>query len=310
MKKKQSDLKLNKNTKIKLCASDATLHIITTLILLAVLIIVAYPVIFIVSSSFSSSAAIASGRVILWPVKPSIGAYQFVFQYKNVYIGYANTIIYTVLGTFINIIMSVLAAYPLSKRGFQGRNLYMTVFFITMLVGAGMIPNYLIKSKFGLINNVLVMLIPGAIGTHNMIIIRTAFQNSIPGELFEAAKIDGASDFQCLYKIAMPLAKPTISVVTLYYAVGHWNSYFTAMIYFRDKNLWPLQLFLRNLLAASAGIEVSGSDNSSALAEMLKDGTEGIKYALIVVSTVPVLILYGIVQKYFKKGVMIGAVKG
>lgn len=306
--KKDKSLNLNKRTKIKMCASDATLHIITTILLHIVMIAVAYPVIFIISSSFSASSAIASGRVILWPVKPSISAYKFVLGYKPVYIGYVNTIIYTVVGTFINIIMSVLAAYPLSKRNFQGRNLYMTVFFITMLIGAGMIPSYLIKSKYGLINNILVILIPGAISTHNMIIIRTAFQTSIPGELFEAAKIDGASDFQCLFKVAMPLAKPTISVVTLYYAVGHWNSYFTAMIYIRDKNKWPLQLFLRNLLAASSGIDVQGQ--TTATQELLKDGQEGIKYALIVISTVPILVLYGIVQKYFKKGVMIGAVKG
>lgn len=305
---KDQNLLLNKKTKIKMCASDATLHIITTLLLHIVLIAVAYPVIFVISSSFSKASAIASGKVVLWPVDFSTAAYEFVFQYKNIYIGYVNTILYTVLGTAINILFSVICAYPLSKKTFQGRNVYMTIFFITMLVGAGMIPNYLIKSQYGLINNVLVMLIPGAMSISDMIIVRTAFANSIPGELFEAAKIDGASDAQCLYKIAMPLAKPTISVVTLYYAVGHWNSYFNAMIYFRDKNRWPLQLFLRNLLAASAGIDVQNMDSTQA--QKAKDATEGIKYALIIVSTVPVLILYAIVQKYFKKGVMVGAVKG
>lgn len=306
----QATLSLNKKTKIKMCASDATLQIVTSILLVAILIIVGYPVIFIISSSFSSAKAIAAGRVILWPVDFSLAGYEFVLQYQDIYTGYRNTTVYTVAATAVNLIMTILCAYPLSKRNFQGRSKYMMLFFITMFFGAGMIPNYLVKSQYyGLVNNPLVMIIPGAIGTHNMIILRTAFRSSIPGELFEAAKIDGSSDFQCLYRIAVPLAKPTISVITLYYAVGHWNSYFSAMLYFRDKSLFPLSLFLRNILTASAGLD-TGPGASAGMQELAKDATESIKFSLIIVSTVPVLLLYALVQKYFKKGVMIGAVKG
>ncbi len=304
---------------IKMCASDRLLQIITTIILVVLLVSVAYPLIFILSSSFSSSPAIKAGRIWLYPMVTdavtnksvfgiSLDGYKFVFHYKDVWIGYRNTLFYTVVGTVINLFMTVICAYPLSKSDFQGRGKYMGLFFFTMLFGAGLIPHYIVISKLGLINSVWVMMIPGAMSVYDMIIVRTAFKNSIPNELFEAAKMDGASDFACLWKIAIPLAKSTLSVITLYYAIGHWNAYFNALIYLRDKEKFPLQLFLRNILTASESIDMS--EVSSTMEELMGQGTEGIKYALIVVSTVPLLVLYMVTQKYFKKGVMVGSVKG
>ena len=306
-----------KSSRIKLCGSDLALQIITTVLLVFILLLVAYPVIYIISSSLSSATAIDAGRVTLWPMVKGEGynyhigistaGYRFVFQYKNIWIGYRNTLIYTVVGTTLNIFMSIICAYPLSKSNFQGRRAYMNLFFFSMLFGAGLIPHYLWYKELGLINNPLVIILPGALGVYNMIILRTAFKTSIPNELFEAAKIDGANEFRSLFRIAVPLAKPTISVITLYYAVGHWNAYFTAMIYLDDYKLWPLQLFLRGILTAA---DFTMSDVEKGVSDLISDGTVGAKYALIVVSTVPVLILYAIVQKYFKKGVMVGAVKG
>ena len=306
-----------KKSRIKLCGSDLFLQILTTFLLLFILIIVAYPVVYIIACSFSSATAIDAGRVTLWPIVRNqdysynlgvtLAGYQFVFKYKNIWIGYRNTFLYTVIGTAINIFMSIICAYPLSKPNFQGRRAYMNLFFFSMLFGAGLIPHYLWYKELGLINNPLVMILPGALGVYNMIILRTAFKTSIPQELFEAAKIDGANEFRSLFRIAVPLAKPTISVITLYYAVGHWNAYFAAMIYLNDSNLWPLQLFLRGILT-SADFQMGEVEKTAT--DLIADGTVGAKYALIVISTVPVLVLYAIVQKYFKKGIMIGAVKG
>lgn len=304
-----------KPKKIKLCASDLVLQIVTTFFLVVVLIITLYPIIYIISCSFSDYIAINAGRVILYPVNFTWSGYEYVFRFKDIWIGYRNTLIYTVVGTALNIFMSMLCAYPLSKRDFQGRRAYMNLFFLSMFFGAGLIPHYLWNKTLGFINNPLVMIIPGAMGVYNMIILRTAFRSSIPGDLFEAAKIDGANDFRSLFQIAVPLAKPTISVLTLYYAVGHWNAYFSAMIYLKDKELWPLQLFLRNILTSTEGFKPSGGEGAQPSQQggsstLIADNTLGAKYALIVVSTVPVLILYAFVQKYFKKGVMVGAVKG
>lgn len=298
----------NKN-KIKDTAGDRALQIFTTVMLLILFVIVGYPVLYVVSCSFSSSKALMSGRVVFLPINPTTAGYRFVFGYKTIWVGFRNTLFYTVFGTLLNMVLSVLCAYPLSRPDLPGKGIYTKLIIFTMLFGAGMIPNYILKSKLGLVNTVWVILLSGALSIHNMIIIRTSFKSSIPGELFEAAKIDGANDFVCLTKIAVPLSKATLSVITLYYAVGHWNNYFTAMIYLRNKDLYPLQVILRGILLAGQSIDAS-SVNNEVMLQQLAEGTEQIKYALIVISTVPVLILYFIVQKYFEKGVMIGSVKG
>lgn len=303
-----------KKTKIQDTIGDKVLEWITTIILVILLIVVAYPVIFVVSASFSSGTALTSGRVLLWPVEPTISAYKVVFGMKDILLGYKNTLFYTVVGTLMQMFMQIICAYPISRPNFQGRGVYTKIIVITMLVSAGLIPMYLVRQSLGLINNIWAILTSGLLGASNVFILRTAFKNSIPGELFDAAAIDGANDFQCLVKIALPLAKATISVITLYAIVAHWNNYFTAMIYLPNReDLWPLQLFLRNLLisssslGAAAGTEGGGTTTS---AGNMAEATEQLRYALIVVSTVPVLLAYAAVQKYFKGGVMVGSVKG
>lgn len=304
---------LRKKNKIQDTTGDKILEIITTVILILLLIIVGYPVIYVISSSISSSAAITSGRVLFLPVEPTFSAYKVVFGMDDILLGYRNTIFYTFFGTLIQMFMQIICAYPISKRNFQGRSVYTKIIVVTMLVSAGMIPMFLIKTKLGLIDNIWAILFSGILGASNVFILRTAFKSSIPGELFDAAAIDGANEFQCLVKIAVPLAKATISVVTLYAIVGHWNNYFTAMIYLPERDdLWPLQLFLRNLLISASSIgAAAGEGGSTATAGgNVAEATQQLRYALIVVSTVPVLIAYGVVQKYFKGGVMIGSVKG
>ncbi len=294
--------------RIKDTAGDRALQVFTTVMLVLLFVIVGYPVVYVVSWSFSDGKALEAGRVFLLPIDPTLAGYKFVFGYSQIWQGFKMSLFYTVFGTLINMVLSIMCAYPLSRPDLPGKGIYTKILVFTMLFGAGMIPNYILKSKLGLVNTIWVILISGAMSIHNMIIIRTSFKTSIPPELFEAAKIDGANDFICLAKIAVPLAKPTLSVITLYYAVAHWNNYFTAMIYLRNQKLFPLQVVLRGIL--TAGETIDASSVSETMQAQLKNGTEQIKYALIVISTVPVLILYFIVQKYFKKGVMIGSVKG
>lgn len=299
-----------KKTKIQESLGDRILLGFTDLVLILVLIIVGYPVLYVISCSFSSNSALTTGRVLLLPVDFSLASYEFVFQYDVVWQGYRNTIFYTVVGVIVTMIMQILCAYPLSKRSYQGRNLLMAYFFVTTMIGAGMIPTLLVRASMGLRNNVFAVILAGILSVHNMIILRTAFRSSIPGELYDAAAIDGANDFQTLFKIALPLTKATLSVLTLYSAVGNWNEYFTSMIYLPSRSdLWPLQLVLRPILTASQTL--ANQDLSTAQQAALENtGTEGVIFALIVVATVPVLVMYFVVQKYFEKGVMVGSVKG
>lgn len=304
-------------TRIKDTVGDQVLEIITTIVLFLLLIVVAYPVIFVVSASLSSNDALMSGRVLLLPVDPTLQGYKQVFMRPEIINGYKNTIFFTFFGTLIKMFMQITCAYPLSKMHFKARNIYTKIIVLTMLVNAGMIPLFLIRTSLGLVNNIWAILTSGMLGASNVFILRTAFRSSIPGELFDAAAIDGANDFQSLVMIAIPLAKATISVVTLYAIVGCWNEYFTALIYLGGReDLWPLQLHLRNLLVIASSLSATdGAASSSAQGAGggAKTGTEGLemmRYAMIVVATVPVLIAYGIVQKYFKGGVMVGSVKG
>lgn len=299
-----------RKTKINDTFGDKVLEWVTTGILVILLIIVGYPVIYVLSASISSGAALSSGRVLLWPVEPTLVAYKVVLGMDDILLGYRNTIFYTVVGTCMQMFMQIICAYPISRPNFQGRSVYTKIIVVTMLVSAGLIPVYLVKQSLGLIDNVWAVLVSGLIGASNVFILRTCFRSSIPGELFDAACIDGANDFQCLVKIALPLAKATISVITLYAIVGHWNSYMTAMIYLPSRSdLWPLSLFLRNLLISSSSIGVGGEQQGGTNAAM-PDSTEQLRYALIVISTLPVLAVYWVVQKYFQTGVMVGSVKG
>ncbi len=299
-----------KNIKIHDTFGDKVLNWITIVILVLVTIIVGYPLIYVISCSVSSSKALAAGAVILWPVDFSLQAYEFVFAYKDVWTGFRNSVFYCVCDVMFQMTCTILVAYPLSRRYLQGRSFYTMFFYLTTRVSAGLIPVFILKCSLGLFDNVWAVLLSGAIGISHILILRTAINSSIPSELHDAAMIDGANHFQTVLKLVVPLTKATLSVLTLYCIVGQWNEYFTSMIYLRDKKFYPLQLVLRPIMtAANAAVNQIGGEMSAAQLEA-DQGLDGVRYALIIISTVPVVAAYFIVQKYFKGGVMMGSVKG
>ena len=276
-------------------------------VMMLLLLAVVYPLIYMLSASFSSPGAVSTGRVVLWPVEPTLRGYAAVFSYKPVFIGYRNTLFYTAVGTALNVAVTLMAAYPLARRDLVGRGILMKLFTFTMVFSGGMIPTYLLVGALGLVNTVWSQLIPGMISVYNMIIART-FISEIPGELLEAAKIDGCSDLRFFMEMVIPLSKAVIAVLALYYAVSHWNTYFKAFLYLSNQQLFPLQLFLRQILV------MNSVDSDLLMDPEMQEAIQGmrelLKYALIVVSTVPILCVYPFVQRYFIKGVMIGSVKG
>ena len=270
---------------------------------------VLYPIVYIVSASFSDSQAVVSGEVWLWPVRPTLEGYSAVFQYDQVWTGFKNSLIYTIVGTALNVGMTVLAAYPMSRKDFFGKNLFMIAFMFTTMFTGGLIPNYLLVRELGMLDTVWAMVIPGALTVWNVIIARTYFQMSIPDELLEAAQLDGCNDFQFVWKIVIRLSGPILAVITLYYAAGNWNQYFNAMIYLKSQALYPLQLVLKDILVSNDvdSALLSGDPLDAAKREALKTL---LKFSLIVISTLPLLLFYPFVQKYLVKGVMIGSLKG
>jgi putative aldouronate transport system permease protein len=278
------------------------------MILLAALLLVLYPVIYIVSSSFSSPIAVSSGKVVLYPVDFSLRGYKAVFEYRDIVKGFANTIFYTISGTLINLTMTILAAYPLSRKRMPGKGIIMFLFTFTMIFSGGLIPNYMLNNSLGLLNTRWVMIIPNAISIFNMIIARTFFEANIPEELVEAAQIDGCDHIHFLLKMVLPLSKPIIAVLALYYSVGHWNAYFDAFIYLTDKALFPLQIILREILV------LNSIDSSAVVDPVLATQRQGmsdlLKFSLIVVSSMPFMFIYPFVSKHFVKGALTGAVKG
>lgn len=296
-----------KSTRIRDTSRDKVFYVITALAVGFFMLIVLLPLINIVASSFSSPAAVSAGRVLLWPVDFSLEGYVAVFETRMIGQAYLNTFFYTVAGTFINIAMTMLAAYPLARGGLPLRGGIMFLFTFTMMFSGGTIPNYMLMMNLKLINSRWVMLLPGAISVYNMIIARTFIQN-IPNDFYEAASIDGCSDAKYFLSIVLPLSSTMLSVLTLYYAVGHWNSYFNAFLYLNDRELLPLQIILRGLLTATSIVSSEVLDDETMLA---KQGlSDLLKYALIIVSSLPVLVLYPFIKRYFAKGVMLGGVKG
>ena len=275
------------------------------LVTLAVL----YPLIYIVSASFSSAQVVAQGEVFLWPVEPSLEGYRAVFAFDAVWTGYANTIFYTVVGTVVNVVLTIMAAFPLSRREFFGRRFFTFYFAFTMFFSGGLIPLYLVVRSLGLLNTRAAMILPTAIGVWNVIITRTFMQATIPDTLIEAARIDGASNTYLLVRVVVPLSTPVIAVITLFYAVQHWNEFFPALIYLRDPGKQPLQMVLRNVLVAN---QMAVDEQFIDLDEMMKRQylQELLRYSLIIVASVPVLLIYPLVQRHFVRGIMIGAIKG
>lgn len=304
---KQMELTTTKR-KVKISTVDQMFYLISGLILTAIFLLILYPCIFVVSASFSSGTAVQSGKVILWPVDISFVGYDTVFHNINIWKGFINSLFYTFAGTIINVTLTMLAAYPLSRKDLVGRDKLMLFFTFTMFFNGGIITNYILVSKLGLIDTRWSMLLPGAMSIYNMIIARTFLQNSIPNELLEAAELDGCTDIQYLFQVVLPLSKAVLAVLVLFYGVAHWNTYFNAMIYLRNRELFPLTLFLKEILISGQIDPSTVSDPE--LAEKVSQLAGVIKYSLIVVSMVPVMIVYPFVQKYFVKGVTIGAVKG
>ena len=286
---------------------DRILYTIVYLILGLFTLIVLLPLIHILASSFSSGVAVSTGRVLLWPVDFSLVGYQTVFGHRLILSAYRNTIFYTVAGTLINLAVTLTCAYPLSRKDMPFRRGFMMVFLITMFFSGGLIPTYMLMADINFIDTVWAMLIPGALSVYNMILVRTYFSNSIPNELLEASQIDGCSDMRYFFTIMLPLAKPIVAVVTLYYAVAHWNAYFNGMMYLNNQQLYPLQLVLRQILIANQ-IDLQDLDIESMIAR--QGLADLLKYSLIVVSTAPIMCVYPFIQRYFIKGMMIGSVKG
>ena len=301
-KKNSTAIRLSKGDRIM----DTTINIVMFLLFLVVL----YPLVYVVSSSFSSGDAVFKGKVILWPVDFSTFGYEIVLKYPKVWIGYKNTIINTVVGTIMNVFTTTLVAYPMSRREFQGKGFYMFIFMFTMWFGGGLVPTYILMSDLGLVNNRLAVLLTGLVSISNMVVMRSFFRNSIPGDLHDAARVDGISDIGYLVKIVLPLSKAIFSVITLYYAVSHWNAYFSAMLYLRDAEMITLQQVLKDILDASTANTSDMQGMSAEEAVALQHSADLMKYSLIVVSAAPILCAYPIVQKYFEKGVMVGSVKG
>lgn len=301
--------KINKKHSL-LEKGDHLFYLMNGLFLVIALVVVGYPLIYIVSASFSSTSAVMAGKVWLFPVEPSLEGYRAVFRNPNIMNGYMNSLIYMVLGTLFSVSLTIAAAYPLSRKDFRYRNMYMMIFAFTMFFNGGIIPTYLLVSSIGLVNTRGAIIFVGALSVYNMIITRTFFQSTISNELIEAAQIDGMNDFQILFKIILPLSKAILAVITLFYAVAQWNQFFKAYIYLVDEKLYPLQLVLREILVQNRidqsmmeSMTLEEIEARAGLAELLK-------YSLIVVASVPVLAMYPFVQKYFVKGVMIGAIKG
>lgn len=272
------------------------------------MLVIALPLLNVLASSFSSSSAVIRGQVGFLPVDFNLNAYAQILESKALWLGFLNSFFYTFLGTIINIVMTVMVAYPLSTKDFVGRNVIMKLFLFIMVFAAPLIPTYLNVRSLGLLDSVWALVLPGAISVQNMIIARTFFASSIPGEMLEASRIDGADDITILFRIVLPLAKPILAVLVLYYAISHWNSYFNAFIYLNSSDKFPLQVVLRNILSTSESLQemTTLTTNQSERAAIL----ETMKYAIIVFGSLPMVVLYPFVQKYFVKGVMIGSVKG
>jgi len=298
---------LKNNRRIQEPFGDRLFVIGVYLFLTIILVIVLYPLIYVVSSSLSSPLAVSSGRVWLWPVDFTLRGYQVAFENPQIITGYLNSLFYAIVGALISVTLTVAIAYPLSRKSFFGRNAIMVFILFTMLFAGGLIPTYLVVRDLGMLNTRWALLIPQAIAVWQVIIARTFFQISIPDELVEAAELDGASDLRVLWSVVLPLSKPILAVLVLMYAVSQWNSYFDALLYIRNPDLFPLQIVLRNIVILNT-IATGTMDPESMLQR--QEMADLLKYSLIVIASLPVLIIYPFVQRFFVTGTLIGSVMG
>ncbi|ANY71997.1 sugar ABC transporter permease [Paenibacillus ihbetae] len=287
-------------------SSDRILEIAMYIFAVLLLIVLIYPIYFIVIASFSDPAAVANGQVWLFPKDFTLAGYRELLKHSNIWVGYRNTILYTIVGTAIGLAVNISAAYALSRRDLVGGKYISLLFIFTMFFNGGLIPTFMTIRDFQLYDTFLVMVLPFSVAVFNIIVARTFFKTSIPEDLWEAAQIDGCGNLRYFVQIVIPLSKAVISVIALWTAVGHWNSYFNALIYLKDSNLYPLQLILRNILVTNQMQSALGTGEAAAVALRLANL---MRYAVIIVATVPIMCIYPFVQKYFNQGVMIGAVK-
>ena len=271
-------------------------------------IIILYPLWFVIIASFSNPDLVGSGKVLFFPKGITLEGYKYIFRDGRIWQGYKNTFIYTLFGTLLALFITVPAGYALSRNDMAGRGFLMKILIITKYFSGGLIPTYLVVKGLHLVNTPFVLIIMGSFSVFNLILCRTYFMNTLPIELQEAAEIDGCNILQYFLGVAIPLSKPIIAIMALYYAVGHWNAFFNGLIYVTDAKFYPLQLILRDILISGQSVDPSTLDPESL--ELMREIARTIKYGVIIVSSLPVLCLYPFVQKYFIKGIMIGSVKG
>lgn len=287
------------------CRQDKIFIVCDVILMIGLSAICLYPLYFILIASFSGAGYVTTGKVVLFPRGITLEGYKMMFTKEEIWTGYLNTIFYTVAGTCVNLFLNIPAAYVLSRRTLPFRRGLNVFFLIPMFISGGLVPTYLLVNSLNLVNTVVIMILMGGVNVWNLIICRSFFENNIPSEIFDAAKIDGSSEFGFFVKIALPISKAIIAVMVLFFAVGHWNGYYNALIYLRDTSKYPLQMVLRNLLLTT---QLNTEASDSGMEALLN--LQSMKYGVIVIASAPVLILYPFIQKYFVKGVMVGAIKG
>lgn len=302
-----------KKSTIQESKTDRIFLTIVYLLLFVAFLLVAYPLIYILSASISDPAVVNSGEMWLFPKEVTFEGYRTILQNEAIWRGYLNTIIYTVVGTLINLLVTIPAGYVLSREEFPLKSFFTKMMIITMFVSGGLIPSYILVNDLGLSNTMWALILPGAASVYNIVITRTFFQSTIPDELTEAALMDGASDFKIFSSIVLPLSKPILAVMALFYGVGHWNQYFQALIYIDDRKKYPLQMVLREILVLqdlSSNPSTMMSEETAMYLNEQQNLSAIIKYGVMIVATLPIIIVYPFLQKYFVKGVMIGSIKG
>lgn len=290
--------------------SDKTFDLMNKILVGFLTLVIVYPLIFVISASISDPAAVSTGKMWLWPVDITFAGYQRVFQNDAIWLGYRNTIFYTIIGTIIHLIVLLPCAYALSRKEVMGKKYILWIILFTMMFNGGLIPTYLVIKTLGMVDTIWAIVIPGVVGAWSILVARTFFQQTIPDQLVEAAKIDGASDYYIFGKVVIPLSMPIIAVMALFHAVSLWNQYFTALIYLSDEKLYPLQLILRQILVVAQISQEGGGGPGEieSLVEQVKTASL-VKYAVIMVSSLPLLIVYPFLQRFFVQGVLIGSVK-
>ncbi|AUJ23674.1 carbohydrate ABC transporter permease [Virgibacillus dokdonensis] len=295
----------------KFSLSDKAFERLNFILVLMITLIIIYPLIFVISASISDPHAVNTGEMWLWPVDVTFDGFVRVFENEAIWVGYRNTILYTAIGVSLHLFILLPAAYALSRKELMAKKTFLWIILFTMLFNGGLIPTYLVVKNLGMVNTMWAIVIPGVIGAWSILVARTFFQQTIPDQLVEASKIDGASDLYLFFKVVLPLSLPMIAVMGLFHGVALWNQYFNALIYLSDEKLFPLQLILRQILIlneTSADSAATAAGAAQSFAEQVKTASL-VKYAVIIISSLPLLIVYPFLQRFFVKGVLIGSVK-